>query len=105
MSHEQNGRSVGRFTCVFGMTIAMHSAITLEKGAVQQSNFNDYEVVRANNFPAQVHVHIVEYPFAVHATGVGEPAVPPFVPALTNAIFNAPGKRFDNLPIGDQLKA
>ena len=90
--------------CVYGMTLAMHSAITLENGAVQESNFHDYPMVRADNFPEVVHVHIVEHPFAVHATGVGEPAVPPFAPALTNAIFNASGKRIRNLPVGDQLK-
>ena len=91
--------------CVFGMTVAMLSGITLENGAVVESNFHDYEQVRADNFPEVVHVHIVEHPFSVHATGVGEPAVPPFVPALTNAIFNASGKRIRNLPVRDQLKA
>jgi isoquinoline 1-oxidoreductase beta subunit len=91
--------------CVFGMTAAMYSGITYENGAVVESNFNDYPVVRADNFPEIVHVHIVEHPFSVHATGVGEPGVPPFVSALANAIFNASGKRIRNLPIGDQLKA
>ncbi len=91
--------------CVFGMTAAMHGGITYEEGAVQESNFHDYRMVRADNFPEKVYTHIVDYPFAVHATGVGEPGVPPFLPALTNAIFNASGKRIRNLPIGDQLSA
>ncbi|MGF1630022.1 MAG: molybdopterin cofactor-binding domain-containing protein [Kiloniellaceae bacterium] len=90
--------------CVYGMTAAMYSGITLENGAVVESNFHDYEMVRADNFPQVVHTHIVEHPFAVHATGVGEPGVPPVLPALTNAIFNATGKRIRNLPIGDQLQ-
>ena len=63
--------------CVFGMTAAMHSGITFENGAVEQNNFHDYPMVRADNFPETVHVHIVEHPFSVHATGVGEPGVPP----------------------------
>jgi isoquinoline 1-oxidoreductase beta subunit len=90
---------------VFAMTAAMYSGITYENGAVQQSNFHDYEMVRSDNFPEIVHVHIVEHPFSVHATGVGEPGVPPFIPALTNAIFNATGKRIRDLPIGGQLSA
>lgn len=89
--------------CVMGMTAALHSAITYENGAVVQSNFHDYPMVRADNFPEIVHTHIVPHPFTVHSTGVGEPAVPPFLPALTNAIFNATGKRIRDLPIGDQL--
>ena len=90
---------------VMGMTLALNSAITFENGAVQQSNYSDYDVVRCNNFPELVVTHIVPHPFSVHASGVGEPGVPPFAPALCNAIFNATGKRIRELPIGDQLKA
>jgi isoquinoline 1-oxidoreductase beta subunit len=90
---------------VMGMTLALNSAITFDKGAVQQSNYSDYDVVRCNNFPELVVTHIVPHPFSVHASGVGEPGVPPFAPALYNAIFNATGKRLRSLPIGDQLKA
>ena len=96
-------RSQMEGACVFGMTTAMHSGVSFENGEVQESNFHDYEMIRSDNFPEVVHVHIVPHPFSVHATGVGEPGVPPFIPALTNAIFNASGKRIRNLPIKDQL--
>ena len=85
------------------MSAAMYGAITYENGRVQESNFHDYQIVRSDNFPEVVHTHIVPHPFEVRATGVGEPGVPPFIPALTNAIFNATGKRVRDLPIGDQL--
>jgi isoquinoline 1-oxidoreductase beta subunit len=89
-------------SAVFGMTIALYSAITFKNGAVQQSNYNDYEVARMDRYPENVHTHIVPYKFATHATGVGEPAVPPFAPALANAIFAATGKRLRELPFGEK---
>jgi isoquinoline 1-oxidoreductase beta subunit len=84
---------------VMGMTLALNSAITFDQGRVQESNYHDYDVARFDNFPEVVYTHIVEHPFSVHATGVGEPGVPPFAPALANAIFNATGKRIRDLPI------
>ncbi len=89
--------------CVFGMTSAMHGGVNFENGAVIESNFHDNQLMRSTDYPENVHVHITPHPFSVHATGVGEPGVPPFLPALTNAIFNATGKRIRNLPIADQL--
>lgn len=96
-------RSQMQGACVFGMSAAMYGAVTYEDGRVMESNFHDYQMVRSDNFPEVVHTHIVPHPFEVHATGIGEPGVPPFIPALTNAIFNATGKRIRDLPIGDQL--
>jgi isoquinoline 1-oxidoreductase beta subunit len=84
------------------MTLALNSAITYENGRVRESNFHDYDVVRSTNFPEVVATHIVEHPFSVHASGVGEPGLPPFAPALANAIFNATGKRIRHLPIRPQ---
>jgi len=81
----------------------MYQGINFESGAVTNTNFNDYQMTRADNFPMKVYTHIVPHPFSVHATGIGEPGVPPFIPAMTNAIFNATGKRIRNLPVGDQL--
>lgn len=86
----------------FALSAAMHSAITLKDGVVEQSNFHDFQVIRLNEMP-QVEVHIV--PSAVAPTGVGEPGVPPLAPALANALFAASGKRIRRLPIGNQLQA
>ncbi|SEK99209.1 isoquinoline 1-oxidoreductase, beta subunit [Roseivivax marinus] len=85
---------------VMGMTAALHSSITFENGAVVQSNFYDYDVVRSDNYPLNVVTHIVPHPFSVHATGVGEPGVPPVLPAIANGLAAATGERRRNLPIG-----
>ena len=95
-------RSQMEGAAVMGMTLALHSAITFAEGAVEQSNFSDYEMVRSDNFPT-VNVHIVEHPFSVHAAGVGEPGVPPIAPAIANGIFQATGKRVNALPFGPSV--
>ncbi len=92
-------RSQMEGAAVMGMTLALHSAITFAEGAVEQSNFSDYEMVRSDNFPT-VNVHIVAHPFSVPAAGVGEPGVPPIAPAIANGIFRATGKRMNALPFG-----
>ena len=83
---------------VMGMTVALHSSITFENGAVVQSNFNDYDVVRSDNYPRNVVTHIVPNGFDTHSTGVGEPGVPPVPPAIANALFEATGRRERALP-------
>ena len=84
---------------VMGMTLALHSGITFSGGEVEQSNFSDYEMVRSDNFPT-VNTIIVAHPFSVHASGVGEPGVPPIAPAIVNGIAAATGKRLRDLPVG-----
>jgi isoquinoline 1-oxidoreductase beta subunit len=79
----------------FGLGAVLWGNITLENGRVQQSNFNDYRVLRMNEMP-KVEVHIV--PSSEPPTGVGEPGVAPIGPALANAIFAATGKRVHELP-------
>jgi isoquinoline 1-oxidoreductase subunit beta len=81
---------------IFGLTAALKTEITLDKGRVQQRNFNDYPMLRMFESPA-IEVFIV--PSTEHPTGVGEPGVPPIAPAVANAIFAATGKRVRRLPI------
>ncbi|ASJ70906.1 xanthine dehydrogenase family protein molybdopterin-binding subunit [Granulosicoccus antarcticus] len=88
---------------VMGTTLAFYSGLHYENGAVKESNFHDYPVARVTSYPERVMTHIVDHPFSVHATGVGEPGIPPFAPALANAIFAASGKRLRDLPFGDKL--
>ncbi len=80
----------------FGLSAALLSEITLKDGAVQQSNFQDYLVLRMDRMP-QVEVHIV--PSAEPPTGVGEPATPVIAPAVANALFMASGQRLRTLPL------
>ena len=81
---------------VFGLTLALHGKITVSSGAVEQSNFHDYPLLRINETP-EIHVHIVENQSP--PGGVGEPGVPPVAPALTNAILRITGKPIRELPI------
>ncbi len=81
---------------VMGASIALTGEISLSDGRVRQSNFHDYPVARMNQAPLQTDVHIVES--SALPGGVGEPGVPPFVPAFANAVFAATGKRVRELP-------
>jgi isoquinoline 1-oxidoreductase beta subunit len=81
----------------FAASLALKSEITVVKGAVQQSNFHNYQVARMADAPYETAVHIIDS--TEKPTGVGEPPVPPFIPALCNAIFAATGKRIRKLPI------
>lgn len=79
----------------FGLSAAVHGAITLKDGVVEQSNFHDYAPIRIDEMP-RLEVHIV--PSAEKPTGIGEPGVPPLAPAVANAIAAATGKRLRKLP-------
>jgi isoquinoline 1-oxidoreductase beta subunit len=87
---------------VFGLSAALHGAITFKEGRVEQSNFNDYQILRMYEMP-RVDVFIV--PSEEPLGGVGEPGVPPIAPAVGNAIFSATGKRIRRLPVrAEELK-
>jgi isoquinoline 1-oxidoreductase beta subunit len=82
---------------VDGLSSAWLQEITLDKGRVTQSNFNDYLLLRINDAPTKVDVHFI--PSDNPPTGLGEPALPPLPPALCNAIFAATGHRVRELPL------
>ena len=81
---------------MFGITAALHGEITLKDGRVEQTNFDSYQILRMNEAPA-VEVHIVQSPES--PGGMGEAGTSAIVPAVTNAIFAATGKRVRKLPI------
>src|SRR6202051_3952744 len=82
---------------VFGTSIVRSGEITAKNGVIEQSNFSDYPVARINEAPYQTNVYLVDSD--APPAGVGEPGVPPFIPALCNAIFAATGKRVRELPL------
>src|SRR4249920_3302257 len=79
--------------CVMGVSAATTGAITFKNGRAQQDNFHQYEVTRIDAAPREVRVHIVPGDYNKPMGGVGEPGMPPVLPALCNAIFVATGKR------------
>ena len=87
---------------VYGLSAALHGAITLENGRVMQSNFNDYAPLRYSEMP-QVEVHIVAS--SEPPTGIGEPGVPPIAPAVANAVFKLIGKRLRRMPFDQETFA
>ena len=87
----------------YALSAVLYNQITLRDGAVEQTNFHDYPLLRIAEMPV-VEVHIVAS--AANPSGIGEPAVPPLAPAVANAIAAATGKRLRGLPIAsDLLKA
>ena len=81
---------------IMGLSSALYEEITIEDGAVVQSNFYDYEILKMAETP-EIEVHLL--PQGGLYGGAGEPGLPPTAPALTSAIFNATGVRIRELPV------
>jgi isoquinoline 1-oxidoreductase subunit beta len=87
---------------VFGLSAALYGEITIKDGRVEQTNFGDYRVLRINEVP-RIEVTLVK---SLEAPGgIGEPGTSCVMPALTNAIFAATGKRIRKLPVANQAQA
>jgi isoquinoline 1-oxidoreductase subunit beta len=87
---------------VFGLSAALYGEITIKDGRVEQTNFGDYRVLRINEVP-QIEVYLVKSSEA--PGGIGEPGTSCVMPALTNAIYAATGKRIRKLPVGEQASS
>jgi len=92
-----NVRNQFEGAAVFGTSLALFGEITATNGVIDQSNFNNYQLTRMSRAPRHVDVHVVQS--EAPPAGVGEPGVPPFAPALCNAVFAATGKRVRELPL------
>jgi len=82
---------------IMGLSACLHERVTVTDGTVDQTNFHDYPILRFDEAPA-VDVHLLDSPDP--PSGIGEGALPPLAPAVTNAMFRATGRRVRELPIG-----
>jgi isoquinoline 1-oxidoreductase beta subunit len=83
--------------CNFGLAATLTGEITIAEGAAVQTNFDGYRTLRMPDSPPVIDVHIIES--GLRVGGMGEPGVPPIMPAVANAVFAATGKRVRRLPL------
>ena len=81
---------------MYGLSATLKNAITIDRGRVVESNFNNFDMLRMDEAPT-VEVHLVQS--AERPTGAGEATNPTIVPAVINAIFAATGRRVRSLPV------
>jgi isoquinoline 1-oxidoreductase beta subunit len=86
---------------LFGLSSALYGKITFEHGAVQQANFDTYQVLRMVDAPA---IETVLIKSTVKPTGIGELGTPPVPAAVNNALFALTGKRYRSMPLSDAVK-
>jgi len=95
--HPDGGRAQVEGSIIHGLSAALGERITVDRGGVNETNFDRYRLLRFHEAPAAIEVHFVDRPDA-RVTGLGEPALPPVAPALANALYRATGKRLRDLP-------
>jgi len=89
-------RSQMEGAAIFALSYSFYSELTAKNGVIEQNNFDNYQIARFADAPT-THVEIIDSD--APPGGVGEPGVPPIAPAICNAIFNATGKRYRELPL------
>src|ERR1019366_6219876 len=87
----------GQGAVIDGMSELMGQEITVEKGRVVQTNYDKHTMVRLTQAPSEIQIDFLKTNFP--PTGLGEPSLPPILPAIANAIFSANGKRVRQLPL------
>jgi isoquinoline 1-oxidoreductase subunit beta len=92
-----NARNQVEGAIIDGLSQALGQQLIIENGRAVQGNFHEYPMLRINNAPGSIETHFIQSPFP--PTGLGEPALPPVIPALCNAIYAATGRRIRDLPI------